>query len=83
MILMGLLSSAPSISTVHLCYLHILIQTTLRDAFNDLSSSLQRICGEVHLPPDDGRVILLCVLASNKLFVASDAAFKKGGASHA
>jgi hypothetical protein len=56
---------------------------SLREAFNDLPSSLQCLCGDVHIPPDDGREILHHILASNKLLGASDAAFKKGHASHA
>lgn len=56
---------------------------SLREAFSLLPELLQQICGNVHIPNDDGRALMEHVLNKNKLYGASDAAFKKRRASHA
>jgi len=56
---------------------------SLREAFHLLPESMRQIWGTVYIPDDDGKELKERILNKNKLFGASDAAFKKGKASHA
>ncbi len=57
---------------------------TLQEAFHLLPTSLKNICGEVHLPSDNGKELINHITANKyKLFGASDASFRDRKASHA
>jgi hypothetical protein len=56
---------------------------TLQEAFHLLPTSLKNICGEVHLPSDNGKELINHITANKyKLFGASDASFRDRKASH-
>jgi len=56
---------------------------TLTEAFDNHHPSLKQICGKIHLPPDDGRMLGSTTRSQNSIFGASDASLKDGQASHA
>jgi len=56
---------------------------TLKEAFNNIHPPLKQICGKIHLPPDDGRMLGSTTRSQNSIFGASDASLKDGQASHA
>ena len=58
--------------------------STLKQLFSHLPKSLQRLCGNIELPPDDGVALSKHLLTSNKpLYGAADASLKDGNTSHA
>jgi hypothetical protein len=58
------------------------IPKTLEEAFQNLPTSLQQVCGSVHFPPDDGRDIINNIPTNQCIFGASDASFRKDCGSH-
>jgi len=53
-----------------------------QEAFSLLSTSLQRICGTVTLPQDNGIAIAERISNGEPIFGASDASFKHGKVTH-
>ncbi len=57
--------------------------SSLQEAFKNLPTSLQHICGNIHFPQRDGEDILSQTLESMTLFGASDVSFRNGRGTHA
>jgi len=59
-------------------------QPSLEHSFNNLHPALQKICGTLHFPPDNGHALMEEIqCSSGKIFGASDASLKSGRATHA
>lgn len=57
---------------------------TLQTFFSTLPTAIQRICGTINFPTDNGvQLMSKCRCNNNKMFGASDASFRTGNATHA
>jgi hypothetical protein len=58
--------------------------SSLLDTFLNLDSSLQHLCGDVYLPPDNGKALIKKINnSSNILYGSSDASLEDKKSSHA
>lgn len=59
------------------------VPKSLEEAFYNLPTSLQQLCGSAHFPPDDDKDIIDNIPVNQCIFGASDASFQKDRGSHA
>jgi len=59
------------------------ISTTLEEAFYNLPTSLQELCGSVTFPTDNGKAIIDNIPTDKCIFCSSDASFQSTRGSHA